>query len=94
MLDNVRNKVFFILLRLIVVLKNGVLRSTDPLSRGITGIKKNSIFSKEYKIVTLKKLFLSNVCHIDTLKLCAVTVLKLMFLKKKMIITVLFGLQT
>lgn len=82
MLDNVRNKVFFILLRLIVVLKNCVLRITDPLSRGITGIK-NSIFSKEYKIVSLKKLFLSNVCHINTLKVCVVTVLELMFKKTK-----------
>lgn len=33
-------------------------------------------------MLTLKKLFLSNVCHINTLKLCAVTVLKLMFKKK------------
>lgn len=50
MLDNVRNKVFFILLRLIVVLKNGVLRSTDPLSRGTTGIKKTPFSQKNIKL--------------------------------------------
>lgn len=44
MLDNVRNKVFFILLWLIVVFKNGVLRSMDFLLRGIIGIKKILFF--------------------------------------------------